>query len=75
MLDSDFRDILRPQKCYSVAELQELLNLSMLAIIEAVQDGRIARHLGEGFEMHLMGIDVIDWLENEPSVDSEALSG
>ncbi|MGD9857744.1 MAG: hypothetical protein AB7U20_22605, partial [Planctomycetaceae bacterium] len=72
-------EVLRPQKCYSVLEVQDLVGLSVTDLLAAVQTGEIPRSLGEGMETQLLGIDVVDWLTDRPqswpdrhSVDADA---
>lgn len=58
------RDTLQPQAVYSVRELNRLLpDLSMPHLLRDRQLGLIPRGLGEGPELHLLGADVLEWLE------------
>jgi hypothetical protein len=56
-------EILRPEKVYTVLDLQDLIGVPAGDILLAAQAGDIARWLGEGKEMCLIGIDILDWLE------------
>lgn len=67
MTDHQTTDRLRPHVCYAVRDVQDITGISMQTLIEAARAGDIARHLGEGFEMHLLGIDVVDWLRRRPA--------
>ena len=57
---------LEPQRVYCVVNLQELLGIPVPTLIEAAAEAQFARYLGEQAHMHLLGVDVQDWLEGRP---------
>ena len=65
MLDNDVQDRLQPQVCYSIGELHSLLpEIHPEDLIRAHQNGLIPRSLGEGIQLHFLGIDIVDYIES-----------
>ncbi len=65
-------EILQPQVCYSIAELNSLLpELSSAQLIEAHNLGQIPRSLGEGIQLHFLGADIVDFVQAHQDQDSQ----
>ncbi|MGD9857368.1 MAG: hypothetical protein AB7U20_20690 [Planctomycetaceae bacterium] len=58
--------LLRPDRCYSVAQIQHVLGIPAPCILDAIRTGAIPRSLGAGLRAHVLGIDVVDWLNRRP---------